>query len=107
TIPDHAGYPDGMTEDSAGTLHVGRWDGARISRWSPDGTPLANLSIPARNVTWLSFGGATFRDVIVTTASLFPGQPDDLATTWNGDLIGFSSEVPGLTEPTLAPDWNG
>lgn len=56
-IAAETGYPDGMTVDQEGTLYVGHWDGARISRWSPEGAALADLAVPARNVTSLAFGG--------------------------------------------------
>lgn len=95
------GYPDGMTVDTDGTLYVGHWDGARISRWSPDGTRLADLALPARNVTSLAFGGPDLRDVIVTTAALFPGQTGREAEPWNGDLLSVPSTAQGLLEPPL------
>lgn len=101
TIPEEAGFPDGMTVDAAGTLHVGHWDGARVSRWSPDGRPLGETALPARNVTSLAFGGGGLRHVLVTTASLFPGQESD-PRPWNGDLLGWRAEAPGLVEPALS-----
>lgn len=100
-IGSEEGYPDGMTVDIDGTLYIGHWDGARISRWSPDGTRLADLTLPARNVTSLAFGGPDLRDVIVTTATLFPGQISTEAEPWNGDLLSFPSTAQGLVEPPL------
>ncbi len=41
------GYPDGMTVDCEGALWVAHWDGARISRFDPDGQAHA-LHFPAR-----------------------------------------------------------
>lgn len=98
------GYPDGMTTDTSGTLHVGHWDGARISRWTPDGQRLADIPLPARNVTSLAFGGKGMRDMLVTTAMLFPGQPEDPALVCNGDILGLATATPGLEEPQL--DWS-
>jgi sugar lactone lactonase YvrE len=103
-IAAEAGFPDGMTVDSAGTLYVGHWDGARISRWSPEGRPLGDIAMPARNVTSLAFGGEDLRTAAVTTAALFPGQPDDPQLRWHGDLLAFRAEVPGLVEPALLPE---
>lgn len=104
--PEDAGYPDGMTVDAAGVLHVGHWDGARITRWSPEGRPLPDILVPARNVTSLAFGGVALTDALVTTATLFPGQEDD-DHPWNGDLLLLRGTGPGLAEPSLAPDWLG
>ena len=106
TIPDEDGYPDGMTTDSAGTLYVGHWDGARISRWSPDGTALPPIPVPARNVTSLAFGGDAMRTAAITTASLFPSQANDPALVWHGDLLAIRSAVAGLVEPQLMTDWS-
>ncbi|PLL12490.1 gluconolaconase [Tabrizicola sp. TH137] len=106
-VAAEAGYPDGMTVDRDGTLSVGHWDGARISRWTPDGRALPDLAMPARNVTALAFGGAGMRQAVVTTAILFPGQAAEETLPWNGDLLGFASDVPGLEEPALSPDWAG
>lgn len=99
-IPDTDGYPDGMTTDRAGTLYVGHWDGARISRWTPDGTALPPIPVPARNVTSLAFGGDAMRTAAITTASLFPGQKSELGF-WDGDLLSMQGEVSGLAEPAL------
>jgi len=104
-LPEGAGYPDGMTVDSAGDLWVGHWDGARISRWSPDGRLVERITCPARNVTALAFGGADLCRALVTTAVLFPGQPETAACPGNGDLLSFRRKVPGLEEPVLAADW--
>lgn len=102
TLGDDQGYPDGMTTDSAGTLYVGHWDGARISRWTPEGHALDPIAVPARNVTALAFGGRGLRDAAITTAALFPGQAADAALPWNGDLLVAPGLQPGLAEPTLA-----
>ena len=105
TIPADAGYPDGMTTDSGGTLYVGHWDGAQISRWAPEGQALQPIPVPVRNVTSLSFGGEALCSAAITTASLFPGQASDPGFDWQGDLFVFRSSVPGFVEPLLATDW--
>jgi sugar lactone lactonase YvrE len=107
TIPEEAGYPDGMTVDAAGVLHVGHWDGARITCWSPDGRALSEVPVPARNVTSLAFGGDALRDALITTAILFPGQEPEPDRPWNGDLLILRDAGPGLEESNLAPDWLG
>lgn len=107
TIPDSDGYPDGMTTDSAGTLYIGHWDGAQISRWSPGGTALRPIPVPARNVTSLAFGGDGMRTAAITTASLFPGQRGGTGPGWDGDLLAIRIGVSGLAEPMLASGFAG
>lgn len=102
TLGDAEGYPDGMTTDSSGTLYVGHWDGARISRWMPTGTSLPDIMVPARNVTALAFGGDGLRRAAVTTAMLFPGQTSSEDSEWNGDLLSIEVDVPGLEERELS-----
>lgn len=105
-VPPTMGYPDGMTVNAGGDLLVAHWDGARVSRWSPDGSLREEVALPARNVTSLSFGGSGVRDVLVTTARLFPGQ-EDVPAALDGDLLGWRSDVAGVEEPPLAglPGW--
>ncbi|MCA3479983.1 MAG: SMP-30/gluconolactonase/LRE family protein, partial [Rhodobacter sp.] len=99
--------PDGMTTDSAGTLYVGHWDGAQISRWSTGGTALPPVPVPARNVTSLAFGGDGMRTAAITTASLFPGQRGGTGPGWDGDLLAIRIGVSGLAEPMLASGFAG
>lgn len=105
-LPTEAGYPDGMTTDSVGTLYVGHWDGAQISRWSPEGYALPPIPLPALNVTSLAFGGEGLRTAAITTASLFPGQTNTHLPDWQGDLLALRSVVAGLVEPMLSADWS-
>jgi sugar lactone lactonase YvrE len=102
-IPSDAGYPDGMTVDRAGTLLVGHWEGARISRWSPDGHSLGHIAVPALNVTSLAFGGDDLARIAITTAAMFPGQTAGGDLPWNGDLLCTRAEVAGLIETPWRP----
>ncbi|MEK8129968.1 SMP-30/gluconolactonase/LRE family protein [Paenibacillus filicis] len=68
-FPDDAGWPDGMTIDAEGMLWVGHWGGGRISRWDPDtGSLLAEVTVPALNVTSCTFGGRDLDELYITTA---------------------------------------
>ncbi len=68
-IPDGMGWPDGMTSDAEGMLWVALWGGARLTRWDPStGQLLAEIPVPALNVTSCAFGGADLTDLYVTTA---------------------------------------
>jgi len=75
-IPPEDGLPDGMTVDSAGGLWVAIWDGAAVRHYSPDGTFLDEVRVPATQVTSCAFGGADLRDLYITTAAegLSPAQ---------------------------------
>ncbi len=69
TVPPGLGWPDGMTSDGAGMLWVAMWGGAKLTRWNPaTGQLLAEIPIPAFNVSSCVFGGPDLTDLYVTTA---------------------------------------
>lgn len=67
-IPPEQGYPDGMTTDSEGYLWVAHFGGGRLTRFDPDGNPVAILRLPVANVTSCVFGGANYDKLYITTA---------------------------------------
>ncbi|MEI6970387.1 MAG: SMP-30/gluconolactonase/LRE family protein [bacterium] len=67
-VSDAAGRPDGLTVDADGCVWSARWDGACIVRYDPAGLELCRIAFPARKVSSLTFGGADYTDMFVTTA---------------------------------------
>lgn len=51
------GYPDGMTFDAEGCLWLAHWGGACVSRLSPEGELMRQVSLPASHITNVCFGG--------------------------------------------------
>ncbi len=71
TIPDGAGYPDGMTIDSEGMLWIGMWEGYSVMRWNPvSGELLMKVDVPVARVTSCAFGGENLDTLYITTASV-------------------------------------
>jgi sugar lactone lactonase YvrE len=69
SVPPKLGWPDGMTSDLEGMLWVAMWAGARLTRWDPStGSLLAEIPIPALNVSSCAFGGPHLADLYVTSA---------------------------------------
>jgi sugar lactone lactonase YvrE len=64
------GYPDGMTTDADGGLWIAHWDGARISRFAPDGTLDRSIALPVSRPTSCAFGGAALDRLFVTSARI-------------------------------------
>lgn len=64
------GHPDGMTVDAEGYVWSARWDGGCIVRYAPDGTEVQRVIFPARKVSCVTFGGADYTDMYVTTANI-------------------------------------
>ncbi len=67
-FPDDWGYPDGMTVDADGFLWIAHWDGARISRFSPDGSLDRSILLPASRITSCVFAGPGLDRLFVTSA---------------------------------------
>jgi len=65
-----AGHPDGMTVDAAGTVWTARWAGHCLVRYSASGEELQRVGFPVPKVSCITFGGADYTDMYVTTASV-------------------------------------
>jgi sugar lactone lactonase YvrE len=64
------GYPDGMTTDSEGCVWIAHWDGARVSRFTPDGELDRFHALPVSRPTSCVFAGARLDRMFVTSASI-------------------------------------
>jgi len=69
------GYPDGMTTDSEGGVWIAHWDGARVSRFTPDGELERAIALPVSRPTSCVFAGAGLERMFVTSASI--GREDE------------------------------
>lgn len=71
SIPPGMGYPDGMTSDMEGRLYIAMWGGYAITVWDgSSGNLLETISVPARNPTSCTFGGANMDALFVTSARI-------------------------------------
>ena len=68
STPELEGVPDGMTVDAEGYLWSARWDGGHLFRYAPDGNEVLRIPFPAKKVTSVTFGGADYTEMYVTTA---------------------------------------
>lgn len=85
------GYPDGMTADADGFLWVAHWDGARISRFAPDGTLDRAVPLPAKRITNIAFAGERLDRMFVTSAAT--GLPE---SEFDGALFEVASGATGV-----------
>ena len=91
------GYPDGMTVDAEGHLWIAHWDGARISRFSPEGKLDRAIALPARQITNICFAGAGLDRMFVSSAAV--GLPE---SDYDGALFEVDAGVRGLPTPLFA-----
>ncbi len=65
------GRPDGMTIDNDGYLWVAFFGGGKVRCIRPsDGATLAQIDVPALNITSCCFGGADYGTLFITTARI-------------------------------------
>jgi len=67
-IPEESGAPDGLTIDADGNLWVALWNGGAVHQYSPTGTLLDVVHLPAAQVTACTFGGPNLDELYITTS---------------------------------------
>ena len=90
------GRPDGMTVDAEGNLWIAHWLGSRISCWTPEGTWVREIKIPAARVTSVTFGGDNLDTLYITTASEGMTSQEHETQPHAGGLFSCSPGVKGL-----------
>jgi sugar lactone lactonase YvrE len=68
-IPEGTGHPDGCCMDADGNLWIAQWGGWRVVAYRPEnGAVVAEVRVPAANVSSCTFGGPGLADLYITTA---------------------------------------
>lgn len=62
------GYFDGLTVDATGAVWSALWGAGAIGKHEPDGSMSRQITIPATNVTSLTFGGDQLETLFITSA---------------------------------------
>jgi sugar lactone lactonase YvrE len=95
-LATYGGRPDGAAVDSEGGYWVAMFEGARLLRFAPDGTPTSQIDLPVRCPTMPCFGGADLKTLYVTTAR--DQRPDDelAREPLAGCVLQLRVDVPGL-----------
>ena len=94
------GSPDGMTVDVNGNVWIAVWGAGRVQQFSPQGTLLRGVVVPAVQPTAASLGGPDGRTLFVTTASY--GLPPEEGG-WSGDVFALTVTTPGLPAQAFGP----
>ncbi len=95
--PEEAGWPDGMTLDSEGMLWIAHNGAGYVRRWNPQtGDTLAQIDVPASQVTSCAFGGEALDKLYITTATehMTPEQREKEPLA--GSLFVAEPEATGL-----------
>jgi sugar lactone lactonase YvrE len=92
---DEDGMPDGMTVDADGNVWSARWDGYRLTQYSPEGKELQRVKFPTKKVSSVIFGGPEYKDMYVTTAG---GNNKEENGATAGALYRLRLGIQGLPE---------
>lgn len=91
-------YPDGATVDTEGYLWSAQWRGARVERYTPDGSTAGAIPMPVSQPTCAAFGGENMNLLFVTSAR-------DSLSEWTldqelqaGNLFVFQTPFRGLPD---------
>lgn len=88
--------PDGMCVDAEGMLWIAFWGGSRVGRYDPaTGSQLAEILIPATQVTSCCFGGEDLKTLFITTARQGLSQAEIDQYPLSGSLFASRVQVRG------------
>jgi sugar lactone lactonase YvrE len=88
------GFPDGSAMDGEGYLWNCRYGGGCIVRVAPDGEIDRVIEMPTANITSCTFGGADYRTLYATSASVDAPSGDRLA----GGVFAIQTAAAGQAE---------
>ena len=89
------GFPDGLTVDAEGYVWSARWDEWSLYRHAPDGAVERRICFPAKKVSSVTFGGADYSDIYVTSAG---GDERNGDGAWAGALFRLNVGIRGRPE---------
>ena len=95
------GYPDGLSVDCEGVVHVGLFNGWGVARFSPKGDRIGTIRFPVQTVTKAAFGGDDLRTLYCTTAWLGQDKTTRDAQPTLGGLYAVRVKKPGLPQSLI------
>jgi sugar lactone lactonase YvrE len=91
-------YPDGPIVDAEDHVWTGLYLGAKVARFSPDGELAGTVTMPARDITKMTLGGADLKTAYVTTATKNMDEAAFKEFPAAGKLLSFDSPVAGVAQ---------
>jgi sugar lactone lactonase YvrE len=90
-----AGIPDGLRVDAAGDVWCAFWDGAHLTRFTPDGAAAEEVPVPVRRPTSLVFGGPDLCTMYITSASIGLTEAELAQWPLSGSVLRRTADTPG------------
>ena len=101
TFGGEQGTPDGMTLDRDGNVWVAFWGGSCIRQFSPEGTMLRTIELPATQITSMAFGGPNLDVLLVTSARVGLDEATLQRTPLAGSIFVLEPGVQGVLPCTF------
>lgn len=98
------GNPDGAVIDADGCLWVAHFDGARLTRFTPDGRIDRVIPLPVPRPTAVCFGGDGLDTLFVTSARINMTEAALREAPLSGSVFAIHPGVRGLPEPVFAQE---
>jgi sugar lactone lactonase YvrE len=98
SVPEQAGYPDGITIDREGFIWNPHWSGWKVTRYDPAGKIEREIKLPVQNITRCAFGGEQLDQLYINTGWYGLSEADRKQQPLAGDLFCIQVEVKGLVE---------
>jgi len=99
-IPGELGLCDGLAVDTDGCIWLAIWFLGEVRRYSPDGSLIEIVSVPAALTTSCAFGGSDLKTLFITTAkglSRDGRQAGELA----GSIFAIETNTRGQSRPAF------
>ena len=97
------GNPDGITIDAEQHIWVAHYNGARVSRYTPEGKLERQIAIPALNVTKCAFGGPNLSTLYVVSAREGMSEQQLRDYPLSGGVFAVELEdIQGVATPAFA-----
>ena len=96
------GLADGSSVDSEGCVWNAQWGGAKLVRYSHDGTTMQEIKLPISNPTCVAFGGSNLKTLYITSATFGLTDAQRALEPHAGSVFSVDLPVSGLPEPRFA-----
>lgn len=92
----YQGRPDGAAVDVQGNYYAAMFEGARLCKFAPDGSLLAEIATPAQCPTMPCFGGEDLQTLYLTTARHGRSEAELERYPQSGCVFSMRVDTPGL-----------
>jgi len=92
------GLPDGSIVDSEGCLWNAVWGKGVVRRFDPQGTLMAEIPVPSKNLTCVVFGGDALDQLYVTSSRQEMSEEELSATPTSGGVFLLLPNARGVTD---------